>query len=63
MNIIDALKEKLEEHLTAINMTPMQFAMAAQINPISLYAWLNNDGYQLDNLTRARIVNYINMKG
>ena len=60
MNTIDALKKKLEEYLTVQKLTPMKFAMAAQINPISIYAWLNNDGYQLDNVTRARIISFIN---
>ena len=59
MNIIDKLKEQFEDYLTEKNLTAIKFAMAAQINPISLYSWLNTDGYNLDNLARAQIVNYI----
>lgn len=62
MNEIDNLKTLFEEFLTAHNLTAMKFAQAAQINPIKLYNWLNNYGYELDNLTRAQIVNYINMR-
>ena len=60
VNNIDKLKEKLDDYLIAHNLTVMKFAMAAQINPISLYAWLNNSGYSLDNMSRAQIVNYLN---
>ena len=60
VNIIDALKEKLEDYLTAKNLTAIKFAMMAQINPISLYSWLNTDGYSLDNLSRAQVLSYIN---
>lgn len=44
----------------AQNLSVIKFAMAAQINPISLYAWLNTDGYNLDLLSRAQIVNFMN---
>lgn len=59
VNEIDNLKTKLEEFLTAHNLTAMKFAMMAQVNPISLYSWLNNSGYSLDNISRAQIVSYI----
>lgn len=60
VNEIDNLKTKLEEFLTAQNITVMKFAMMAQINPISLYAWLNTEGYSLDDLSRAQIISYMN---
>lgn len=60
VNTIDNLKNKLEEYLIEHNLTAIKFAMRAQINPISLYAWLNNSGYSLDNMSRAQIVNYLN---
>lgn len=60
MNTIDKLKEQFEDYLTEKNLTAIKFAVAAQVNPISLYAWLNTDGYSLDVLSRAQIVNYLN---
>jgi hypothetical protein len=60
VNIIDKLKTRLEDYLMAQNLSVIKFAMAAQINPISLYAWLNTDGYNLDLLSRAQIVNFMN---
>lgn len=60
MNEIDNLKTIFEEYLTEKNLTAMKFAMIAQVNPISLYAWLNTEGYSIDDLSRAQILNYIN---
>ena len=60
MNKIDKLKEQFEDYLTEKNLTAMKFAMIAQINPISLYAWLNTEGYSLDDLSRAQIISYMN---
>ena len=60
MNEIDNLKTIFEEYLTEKNLTVMKFAMIAQVNPISLYAWLNTEGYSIDDLSRAQILNYIN---
>ncbi len=59
VNNIDKLKEQFEDYLTEKNLTAMKFAMIAQINPISLYAWLNTDGYNLDNISRAQILSFI----
>ena len=60
VNNIDKLKEKLDDYLIAHNITVMKFALMAQTNPISLYAWFNTDGYSLDNLARAQIISYMN---
>lgn len=60
MNEIDNLKTIFEEYLTEKNLTAMKFAMIAQVNPISLYAWLNTEGYSIDDLSRAQIISYMN---
>lgn len=36
------------------------FCLMAHIDGLQIYLWLNNDGYNLDQLTRAAIVGYLN---
>ena len=60
VDFIDQLKLKLQRFLTEHNITALKFAVMAQINPIKIYCWMNDDGYMLDNLSRAQVLSYIN---
>ena len=56
----DRLKEKVEDYMQERKMNGIAFCRAAQVNEIKFYLWLYNDNYYLDNISRAKILGYLN---
>ncbi len=56
----DKLKERVEDYLQENEISAMTFCKLAHIDELHFFLWMNNDNYNLDVMTRAAIVGYLN---